>query len=68
MPNQRWYPKGFTKDGNSVDVVEQLANLRRQIEEGAARLSEIDLPAALLLSDVCKALGLTVSDQRKVLG
>lgn len=68
MTSKQWHPKGLKRHGNGLHIVQKLATLRQQIEKGTARLSEIDLPAALLLYDVCKVIGLTLSDQRKVLG
>jgi hypothetical protein len=65
---KQWYPKGLQPVIGGRGVVSRLSALRRELEAGAGRLSEIELPAVLLLFDVCNALGLSEAQQREVLG
>lgn len=53
---------------SSASPVEQLRRLRQEIEAGAGCLEQVDLNAALLLADVCAALGIGDADRRAVLG
>ncbi len=48
-------------------IVKRLATLRRELEE-SAELTKMQVPAALMLSDVCAALDLGPEERREVLG
>lgn len=47
-----------------------LTRYRRELEQGTApeAWSEVELPAGLMLADVCDALGLSDEQRQKVLG
>jgi len=51
----------------NMSNTQRLAELRRALEE-AAEIHELQVPALLLLDDVCRALGIIGTDRRKVLG
>jgi hypothetical protein len=50
-----------------LNPVAGLAKLRQELE-ATGSWPEVEVPAALLLADVCQALGLNLSDQQVVLG
>jgi hypothetical protein len=46
----------------------RLEQLSREMEEGATKIDDLEVPALLLLEDVCRALGLTEEERCQVLG
>jgi len=52
-----------------MSIMQRLAKLRQELEAGTeAPISELELPAALLLGDVATVLGLSAEQRREVLG
>lgn len=51
-----------------VDVAERLAALRAEMEADGDKLMLVEVPAALLLADVCDLFGLTDAERERVLG
>ncbi len=51
-------------------ITERLKCFRHEFEQGTVTLAwpEVELPAGLMLADICDALGLTEDQQRRVLG
>lgn len=61
-------PKALRPIGTRSDSVQRLAALRQELESGVGKLHQIEVPAMLLLADVCNALGLNRSEKHLVLG
>ena len=51
-----------------VMVVDQLTNLRREVEAANLPMEKFTPPFALVLSDVCRVLGLTAAEHDRILG
>jgi hypothetical protein len=51
-----------------MTVTQQLKRLREDFENEGESIADIEISAALLISDVCESLGLKDSERREVLG
>jgi hypothetical protein len=51
-----------------MTMTQQLKRLREEFECDGTSIADIEIPAALLISDVCQTLGLEDWERREVLG
>ena len=68
MCNNQFLPKGLSPLESGTGIAEKLTGLRQSFEAEGAKLCAMHVPAVLLLSDVCDALGLSEEEWRTVLG
>lgn len=51
-----------------MSYMKRLMELRKALEDDGATIADVEVPAAVLLSDVCEVLGLSPKQRRVVLG